>query len=129
MYSLLGYLGVKFEKREEYAIEYVEELLEKYSLVTNLDIRRFVSGRGHRKTLQQKQYQEMEGYLKRLKTYARHIEICGEWRNSYAKTDHDATFMRLKRDYMGNDQLLPAYNVHLCRHAAGQPALFQRYMH
>ena len=109
--EVLGYLGVKFEKREEYAIEYVEELLEKYSLVTNLDIRRFVSGRGHRKTLQQKQYQEMEGYLERLKTYARHIEICGEWRNSYAKTDHDATFMRLKRDYMGNDQLLPAYNV------------------
>ena len=28
-----------------------------------------------------------------------------------AKTDHDATFMRIKRDYMGNDQLLPAYNV------------------
>lgn len=109
--EVLGYLGVKFEKREEYAIEYVEELLEKYSLVTNLDIRRFVSGRGHRKTLQQKQYQEMEGYLERLKTYARHIEICGESRNSYAKTDHDATFMRLKRDYMGNDQLLPAYNM------------------
>ena len=30
---------------------------------------------------------------------------------TYAKTDHDATFMRIKRDYMGNDQLLPAYNV------------------
>ena len=109
--EVLGYLGVKFEKRKEYAIEYVEELLEKYSLVTNLDTSRFVSGRGHRKTLHQKQYQEMEGYLERLKTYARHIEICGESRNSYAKTDHDATYMRLKRDYMGNDQLLPAYNV------------------
>ncbi len=35
----------------------------------------------------------------------------GEERNSYSKTDHDATFMRLKRDYMGNDQLLPAYNL------------------
>ena len=61
--EVVGYLGVKFEKREEYAIEYVEELLEKYSLVTNLDTSRFVSGRGHRKTLHQKQYQEMEGYL------------------------------------------------------------------
>ena len=30
---------------------------------------------------------------------------------SYSKTDHDATFMRLKRDYMGNDQLLPAYFI------------------
>ena len=39
------------------------------------------------------------------------IKICGEERNSYSKTDHSATFMRIKTDYMGNDQLLPAYNV------------------
>lgn len=109
--EVLGYLGVKFEKRDDYAIEYVEELLEKYSHATKLDTGSFVTGRGHRKTLHQRQYQEMKGYLLRLKTYAKHIEICGESRNSYAKTDHDATFMRLKRDYMGNDQLLPAYNV------------------
>ena len=30
-----------------------------------------------------------------------------------SKTDHSATFMRMKRDYMGNDQLLPAYNVQI----------------
>ncbi|MEE1248493.1 MAG: transposase [Lachnospiraceae bacterium] len=109
--KVLGFLGVKFEKRDEYAIEYVAELLDKYISVTNLDATTFVSGKGHRKTLHQRQYQEMENYLERLKTYAKHIEICGECRNSYAKTDHDATFMRIKRDYMGNDQLLPAYNV------------------
>lgn len=107
----LGFLGVKFEKRDEYAIDYVAELLANYAHATNLDVTAFVSGRGHRKTLHQRQYQEMEHCLKRLKAYAKHIEICGESRNSYAKTDHDATFMRLKRDYMGNDQLLPAYNV------------------
>lgn len=39
------------------------------------------------------------------------IKICGEDRNSYSKTDPSATFMRIKTDYMGNDQLLPAYNV------------------
>jgi hypothetical protein len=33
------------------------------------------------------------------------------WKKSCIKTDHDATFMRIKRDYMGNDQLLPAYNM------------------
>ena len=32
-------------------------------------------------------------------------------RNSYSKTDPDATFMRMKRDHMGNDQLLPGYNI------------------
>ena len=109
--EVLGFLGIKPEKREEYAIEYVEELLAAYATATDLDCTKFVSGIGHRKSIYQKQYQEMQGYLERLKNYAMHIEICGEVRNSYCKTDHDATFMRIKSDYMGNDQLLPAYNM------------------
>ena len=32
-------------------------------------------------------------------------------RNSYSKTDTDATFMRVKEDPMMNGQLKPAYNV------------------
>ena len=43
--------------------------------------------------------------------YVEKIQICGDGRNSYSKTDHSATFMRIKKDYLGNDQLLPAYNV------------------
>lgn len=109
--EVLGYFGVKLEKREAYAINYVSELLEMYKKGTGLDESTFVSGCGHRKSISQKQYQEMQGYLERLKVYAQQIETCGEERNSYSKTDHDATFMRLKRDYMGNDQLLPAYNL------------------
>lgn len=34
-------------------------------------------------------------------------------RNSYSKTDHDATFMRVKEDPMLNGQLKPAYNLQL----------------
>ena len=34
-------------------------------------------------------------------------------RNSYSKTDPDVALMRLKRDYMENDQLLPAYNLQM----------------
>ena len=109
--EVLGFLGIKLEKREEYAVEYVEELLSAYAAATGLDFSKFVSGIGHRKNIYQKQYQEMQGYLARLKKYATHIEICGDARNSYSKTDHDATFMRVKCDYMGNDQLLPAYNM------------------
>ena len=109
--TVLGYLGVKLETRETYAIEYVEEILATYVAAVGLDVTTFVSGIGHRKSIHQKQYQEMQGYRDRLKKYASHIEICGDERNSYSKTDHDATFMRIKRDYMGNDQLLPAYNL------------------
>ena len=46
-----------------------------------------------------------------MEEYVEKIKICGEERNSYSKTDYSATFMRIKKDYMGNDQLLPAYNV------------------
>lgn len=40
------------------------------------------------------------------------ISICGN-RNSYSKTDHDATFMRVKEDPMLNGQLKPAYNLQI----------------
>ena len=110
-FKVLNLLGVKLEKRDEYAVDYVQDMLANYKKATGLDTNDFVSGKGHRKSIHQKQYQKMQEYMERLKGYANHIEICGDSRNSYAKTDHDATFMRVKRDYMGNDQLLPAYNV------------------
>jgi transposase len=34
-------------------------------------------------------------------------------RNSYSKTDQDATFMRMKEDHMNNGQLKPGYNVQI----------------
>lgn len=39
------------------------------------------------------------------------FEIMEKDRNSYSKTDIEATFMRIKEDYMMNSQLKPAYNV------------------
>lgn len=50
--------------------------------------------------------------LPKMKEYQRHREILQE-RGSYSKTDHDATFMRMKEDYMGNGQLKPGYNVQI----------------
>ena len=37
----------------------------------------------------------------------------GNTRNSYAKTDPDATFMHMKEDHMRNGQLKPGYNVQI----------------
>jgi hypothetical protein len=36
-----------------------------------------------------------------------------ERRNSYSKTDNDATFMRMKEDGMGNGQLKARYNIQI----------------
>ena len=107
----LSFLNVKFETRNEYAIEYLDEILKRYAETYELNPEAFVSGKGHRKSVQQRHYQTLEEYRNRLRDYAHHIEVCGETRNSYSKTDHGATFMRIKTDYMGNDQLLPAYNM------------------
>jgi transposase len=51
-------------------------------------------------------------YLPRKQRYEKAKRICGK-RNSYAKTDPDATFMRMKEDHMGNGQLKPGYNVQI----------------
>ena len=108
----IGIQRVQIETREEYAIEYLEEVINKFGELTGVKKDR-PRGRGHHKTAEQRQYDQLVGYLNRLKNYAEKIEICGEERNSYSKTDHDATFMRVKNDYMGNDQLLPAYNMQI----------------
>jgi transposase len=50
--------------------------------------------------------------LPKLKEYEKHLEILGE-RNSYSKSDTDATFMRMKEDHMMNGQLKPAYNIQI----------------
>ena len=57
------------------------------------------------KTLEEKQ-------LPKLEEYEKHLAILGD-RNSYSKTDPDATFMRMKEDHMKNGQLKPAYNVQI----------------
>ena len=48
----------------------------------------------------------------KMKEYEDKLEILGE-RNSYSKTDHDASFMRMKEDAMNNGQTKPGYNIQI----------------
>lgn len=70
----------------------------------------FVHGIGKSKPPLQKSIETLEEYLNRLKGYTQKLHLCGK-RNSYSKTDPDATFMRMKEDAMGNGQLKPAFNL------------------
>lgn len=70
----------------------------------------FVHGTGRRKTRLQKSLETLKTYIAKLKEYNKKLYICGD-RNSYSKTDPDATFMRMKEDAMLNGQLKPAYNL------------------
>lgn len=51
-------------------------------------------------------------HLPRLEKYEQDLKVLGS-RNSYSKTDKDATFMRMKEDHMKNGQLKPAYNTQI----------------
>lgn len=50
--------------------------------------------------------------VQRLNRYKEQLETMGS-RNSYSRTDPDATFMRMKEDAMLNGQLKPGYNVQI----------------
>jgi len=88
-----------------------ESFLEICSYLSNLNIK-FVKGRGHKKSKEQKYFEKCMEYLEKYIKYSEHfINLRG--RKSYSKTDIDATFMRMKDDYMKNGQLKPGYNLQI----------------
>lgn len=109
----LAAIGFKVETNPEYTPDSLKGILNRYAYVVKIKPDTFVHGKGKRKSAQQRHYETLEAYLRKLREYVRQIKICGPDRNSYSKTDPDATFMRIKKDYMGNDQLLPAYNIQI----------------
>lgn len=91
-------------------MKHVKKLRKKlYAIKKSEDIE-FVHGCGKRKSPLQKSIEKLEEYLSKFKEYNQKVYTCGS-RNSYSKTDVDATFMRMKEDAMKNGQLKPAYNV------------------
>ena len=73
----------------------------------------FTAGSGHRKTQEQRDWEHLHDLEQRWARYEAQLKIMGTDRNSYSKTDTDATFMRMKEDHMRNGQLKPAYNVQI----------------
>lgn len=59
-----------------------------------------------------KQLKELEEHKHKLQEYDNHLEILQD-RNSYSKTDKDATFMRMKEDAMNNGQTKPGYYLQI----------------
>lgn len=72
----------------------------------------FVHGRGKRKSELQKDIELLRVLLLRKGKYAGYQETF-QGRNSFSKTDPDATFMHMKDDHMHNTQLKPGYNIQL----------------
>ena len=102
--------GVRVGYRNTIKIKDLKKLRKKLYRIKKAENIEFVHGCGKRKTALQRSIKQLEQYLGKLKEYTQKIHICGN-RNSYSKTDEDATFMRMKEDAMKNGQLKPAYNL------------------
>ena len=59
-----------------------------------------------------KQLKELEEHRDKLQEYDNRLNTLQD-RNSYSKTDKDATFMRMKEDAMRNGQTKPGYNLQI----------------
>jgi len=102
--------GVRFHAGEKIRVKDLKKLRKRlYALKGDME---FVQGKGRRKPALQKAIEAVEEYITRQKQYDDHNHSFGD-RNSFSKTDRDATFMRMKEDHMKNGQLKPAYNATL----------------
>lgn len=72
----------------------------------------FVHGTGKRKTQLQRDIETADALLTQWEKYQKYNSLFGG-RNSFSKTDTDATFMHMKEDHMRNAQLKPGYNVQI----------------
>lgn len=84
-------------------------LLTDLKTLSNIE---FVYGKGKRKTEIQKLTEMANDYLEKQTKYHMYNSIF-DGRNSFSKTDKDATFMHMKDDHMRNAQLKPGYNVQI----------------
>lgn len=105
-------VGIRFHVPEKIAVRQLKKLRKRIHVRIEADGIAFVSGKGKRKTPLQRLSEWVDQCLGKLKQYTNDIHICGN-RNSFSKTDHDATFMHMKEDHMRNGQLKPGYNVNV----------------
>jgi transposase len=90
-------------------LEQIQVFFEKERQEKNID---FVSGKGKRKSSLQRDVETLDELLARQGKYTKY-ETTFRGRNSFSKTDEDATFMHMKEDHMRNSQLKPGYNVQI----------------
>lgn len=83
--------------------------LNKKKIEENIE---FVEGKGKRKSKIQRAVEKIEEFIEKQ---AKYDDYNGTFdgRNSFSKTDKDATFMHMKEDHMRNSQLKPGYNVQI----------------
>src|SRR5574344_37916 len=102
--------------KEDASVEFTPETLTEIvdELKSALDKEPGTKDKEKKKAFREKkrEIKELEAHRDKLVEYDNHLETL-EGRNSYSKTDPDATFMRMKEDAMNNGQTKPGYNLQI----------------
>lgn len=96
---LLLDINIEFKSKEWIKSYELNEIINKYVELEKININEIPLGKGKRLTKAQRNYKHLYQYLIKLLEYEEKEIICGENRNSYFKTDKDATAMVLKENY------------------------------
>ena len=101
---------LKYEPPESFAVVSAEQVSKTIERIDQA-----LQGKEISKQKRQKLLYAKKNWPANMERYAQQEQILGK-RNSYSKTDTDATFMRMKEDHMKNGQLKPGYNVQVSSH-------------
>lgn len=105
--------GFTKEEMEEIQLLIEEELDEMEQDIQSTKEKQDLSNlKKKRRRLKKHRHKIKQDFLLREEKYAAYFDTFGE-RNSFSKTDPDATFMRMKEDHMMNGQLKAGYNVQI----------------
>ncbi len=111
--KLLDEINYRYDAKKLIKSNELYLILKDYATQNKIDINNIPSGKGVRTSIEVKKCKLGYSYLNKLIEYEEKENICGKNRNSYYKTDKDATAMVLKEDYyskLSND-FHAGYNV------------------
>jgi transposase len=110
--KLLSVIGYECKTTDATTLEKMKGALSQLMTKKEAQGIEFVSGKGKHKTQLQRDIELLEEYIWKQEKYDRYNGLF-DGRNSFSKTDTDATFMHMKEDHMRNSQLKPGYNIQI----------------
>lgn len=106
-------LHTNYQTHEKYTSDYIGVITDYLMEVMVARDTTIVYGMGTRKTDIQRLYDTILASYIKLLQYETSLGICGN-RNSYSKSDHDATMMNMKYDYYNQTGVFkPGYNLQI----------------
>lgn len=103
---------LNYSNIDKVSVNLANEVLKQLNSIKSIKNIEFVHRKGKRKSSLQKYIEALYDYIEKQSKYDEYNSIFNG-RNIFSKTDHDATFMRMKEDLMKNGQLKPAYNIQI----------------